>query len=282
MSLEEDPLRLVFLISKELVNFYESMSNEDMLKFVIKHQEEHKFFLMPCAGEKVTKARVLFSREFFGRYTNMRIDKEAGDYLRLVALIPRAYDVDRASLAENLFLLFKIVNELAKNYHRPTAHAEPLLMAIITENYGFHRQGISGYYTLAFQEYLEYLLTDNPRLHQDYHKVTTEAKQVISKAYNLMRYGYGIKPIISVSEDIDFLAQVQDATVRNEKNIYFRLATRGKYGPHVCKGISNESYPTYSTEQIFPLGGTADSTVEQISLLAGLAYFCGSARQWLA
>lgn len=268
MRFEENSLRFVFELSKKLVDFYESMSEIDLRQFAEDRRKTHRFFLIPYKEQIIKAARDLFVGEFFGLGKTIRIERNDSQYVRLIASIPDRYGVK--DLAENLYLLFDLVKDLVKISGRPAIHRSPLLMAVNIEAVNIKTNGfysleyrLVGRYTQEFQKYLEYLLKDSPRFHQVYYKTITNASLMMKKSYNFMKYG----PRVLIWDDDGFMAEIgyhDDET----KRVFFELNVKGVALYTSSRRFNKRDY--WFHEPII-----------LVTLLAGLAYLCGSAKQWL-
>lgn len=211
-----------------------------------------------CHGSKIDQKRLA---DYF---ITMECGSCAGSGLKATKQFGLAYE-----LANNISLLLDIVWLLEYNCPEKIDNQRPMLMFLQTGIEGYGKQFIGGYFTQALSDYLQAKITN-----QTAEQLTSEISQRMYLAFNLMVYG---RHELRYQDEYDFLTHLCGAS--NEK----LLLVVQVHGVNGCSVYSDDGLcvltPAKHEEDVFSLTcHNIDTPIQQISLIVGLAYLCGSAR----
>jgi hypothetical protein len=174
-------------------------------------------------------------------------------------------------LASNVCFLLYIVELLACNYEQALTSSKPMLMFLQTNDEGYSKQFISGYYTYNFKNYLQNILDTLSEK-----KLIAEVSLRMMNVYNKISYG---ENRILWRKLYDFSVDIHR---RNNQDVFFLLQVPGQNGCHVYSDSSPSIFPLKYEEEVYSLvHHNIDTSKQQLALIAGLAYLCGKARNWI-
>ena len=303
---EEEPLALVFAVSRQLINFHEALSDEQLLNLAEKFGRAYRFWQEIWEEKNIKRAREMF-RGSFGRGNVLLESGGDTDFIFFKAIIPSGaiyyehevcpdcqgtkinpiYDRPcqtcyesgfktgknpklRSLLAENLCLFLRWIDFLTFNCK--TTHERPLLMFVQTNNGGYGNQDVFGFYTKEFANYLDYVI--------DAQKIDDLKKAVsliMQQSYSWLCYG---KKNTTYDKLFKFPVIIDRREHGHDIKPFFSVQVPGQNGCHVYSYDTSCAYAAGDEDKIFSMTcHNIDSPSQQISLLVGLAYLSRAARQ---
>jgi len=286
----------------------------DKLKRMVKVKDDPGLFDDYFLASDFAQARNLFGN-YFGLGQTIVVEDKSGEFWRLRAVIPEGIiysdkvcpachgsKIDQKKLADyfitmecdscagsgleakkqfgladeladNISLLFDIVWLLEYNCPETIDNQRPMLMFLQTGIEGYGKQFIGGYFTQALKDYLQTRIVS-----KTVEQLVFETSQRMYFAYNLMFYG---RHEPRYQEKYDFPTEILNINDNaNGERLFFSVQVPGINGCHVYSdsGLCALA-PSGFIKDIFSLTcHNIDTPIQQISLIVGLAYLCGSAR----
>ena len=176
-------------------------------------------------------------------------------------------------LADNLCLLFDVVRVLAYNCPEPVVNDRPMLMFLCTGNEGYGHQTVSGYYTRYLADYLEGVLAG-----QTAEDLADATSRQMYRVFNRLFYGSYTPRYYRLFE---FPVRIESGNgCFGQEKLVFLVQVPGVNGCNVYTDSGPSMlYPPATEEQVLSLTcHNVDTPDQQIALIAGLAYLCGSCR----
>ncbi|MEI6379014.1 MAG: hypothetical protein WCO55_05120 [Candidatus Falkowbacteria bacterium] len=305
---------LVFDVSTVYVDFYRSLTEEQLANVARRYSASYKFFAR--LAETGQEARNVFG-DYFGYGQTVVTEDKGLEFWRLRAKIPDGivYDhkavcqscggskIDQDHLAnfgrdypcnicagsgvkatkqydlvneldDNICLLFKLVMMLSYNCEQISDSKRPMLMFLQLGNEGYGRQGIGGYYTKEVENCLLDLLAKDAQ-----GAVEDAITERMFKTYNLMRHGQN-------TARLDRRCEFQTSIVKGhgsyEKDASIYLQVPGVNSCSVYSDSLPAVYPPKNHEKIYSLTcHNIDHDDQQLALVVGLAYLTTLVRTWL-
>ena len=177
-------------------------------------------------------------------------------------------------LDDNICLLFKLIMLFGCNCEQTSASDWPMLMFLQLGNGGYAKQGIGGYYTHEFEQYLLGLLAEKTQA-----GVERAVNERMFKAYNKMHYGQNPA---RQERQCDFSTSIVLGHGSSEHDASIYLQVPGVNSCSVYSDSLPSVFPPKNTEKVYSLTcHNIDRGEQQLSLLVGLAYLNTLARQAL-